>query len=193
MSPFSEKVDRYPAKLGLFTGITALAVRLHLKVLGGYMADIYLTRAGYQKLFEELQVLMQDRKKISQAIGEARLLGDISENAEYDSAKDAQAHNEARIVELEGKLSQVKIIEDLNIPADKVYIGAVVTLKDLKKDTEFTYMLVSPEEADYDKNMISILSPIGKALMGKAENEEVVINVPAGTLKYQVVKIERPK
>ncbi len=157
------------------------------------MADIYLTRAGYQKLFEELQVLMQDRKKISQAIGEARLLGDISENAEYDSAKDAQAHNEARIVELEGKLSQVKIIEDLNIPADKVYIGAVVTLKDLKKDTEFTYMLVSPEEADYDKNMISILSPIGKALMGKAENEEVVINVPAGTLKYQVVKIERPK
>jgi transcription elongation factor GreA len=154
--------------------------------------EVYLTREGYQKLYEELEALKKEKLEISKAIEEARLQGDISENAEYDAAKEAQAHNVARTSELEMKLSKVRIIEDQDIPSDKIYIGAIVSLKDLNEGDEFQYMLVSPEEADYEENKISLFSPIGKALMGKAEGEELDIQVPAGTLKYKVLKIERP-
>ncbi len=157
------------------------------------MADeVYLTRAGYQKLYDEFEKLKKERIKISSAIEEARLQGDISENAEYDAAKDAQAHNVARTSELEDKLAKVRIIEDENIPGDKIYIGAIVTLKDLDSDEKLQYMMVSPEESDYEENKLSIFAPIGKALMGKAEGEELEIKVPAGVLKYKVLKIERP-
>jgi len=155
--------------------------------------EVYLTRAGYQKLFDELEALKKDKLKISKAIEEARLQGDISENAEYDAAKEAQAHNVAKTSALETKLSKVRIIEDENIPSDKIYIGAIVTLKDLEEMEEFQYMMVSPEEANYDEDKISIFSPIGKALMGQPEGKEVDINVPAGVLKYKVLKIERPQ
>jgi len=157
------------------------------------MAEIYLTRAGYEKLREELEYLKNTkRREISKAIGEARAQGDISENAEYDAAKDAQGHCEARIVELEEKLSNVRIIEDLSIPSDKVYIGAKVTLKDLASGDEVQYMLVSAEEADYEHNKLSIVSPIGRGLMGKAVDQEVEIEAPAGNLSYRIIKIERP-
>ena len=155
--------------------------------------EVYLTRAGYQKLLQDLERLKTvERPKISKAIGEARLLGDISENAEYDAAKDAQAHCEARIVELEGKLGNVRIIEDQNIPADKVYIGAIVTLKDMEKGEDVKYMFVSPEEASYEENKLSIFSPIGKGLTAHQEGEEVEIHVPTGVQKYKILKIERP-
>ena len=157
------------------------------------MDATYLTRAGYQKLYKELEDLKSERIRIAKAIEEARLQGDISENAEYDAAKDAQAHNVARISEVEGKLANVRIIEDENIPNDKVYIGAFVSLRDLGNDEEFTYMLVSPEEADYEENKVSIFSPIGKALMGKAKNEKLEIKVPAGILRYEIIDIKRPK
>lgn len=98
------------------------------------MSDaVYLTRAGYEKLFKELEGLKSERLMIAKAIEEARLQGDISENAEYDAAKDAQAHNAAKMAEVETKLARVRIIEDENIPGDKIYIGAIVTLKDLYK------------------------------------------------------------
>ncbi len=156
--------------------------------------EVYLTRAGYEKLRTDLERLKTtERHKISKAIGEARLMGDISENAEYDSAKDAQAHNEARIADLETKLAKVRIIENENIPSDKVYIGAIVKLKDLESDEEITYTMVSPEESNYEEKKLSIFSPVGKGLMGKKEGEEVTIQVPAGTLKYKVLKIKRPK
>jgi transcription elongation factor GreA len=155
--------------------------------------EVYLTRAGYEKILAEFEQLKNvERRRISKAIGEARLQGDISENAEYDAAKDAQAHCEARIVELEGKLAHVRIIEDQAIPSDKVYIGAIVKLKDLDTDEEMTYMMVSPEEADFDQNKLSVFSPVGKGLIGKAEGEEVDIKVPAGLLRYKVLKIKRP-
>jgi len=157
------------------------------------MSEIYLTRAGYEKLRQELEYLKNTkRRELSKAIGEARAQGDISENAEYDAAKEAQGHCEARIAELEGKLSNVHIIEDMDIPADKVYIGAIVTLKDLDNGEEIQYSLVSPEEADYENNKISMMSPIGKGLMGKAADEEVEIQAPAGTLNYKILKIARP-
>mgnify|MGYP001606353693 FL=1 len=157
------------------------------------MNQIYLTRAGYQKLHDELDALQKQKRQISKAIGEARLQGDISENAEYDAAKDAQAHNAARIAELESKLAGVRIIEDENIPCDQIFIGAIVTLRDLKTQEKLEYMLVSPEEANYDENKISIQSPIGKALLGRREGEQTDINVPAGILQYKILKIKRPK
>ena len=158
------------------------------------MTDVvYLTRAGYQKLYDELEQLKSERIKISKAIEEARLQGDISENAEYDAAKEAQAHNVARTSEVEAKLARVRIIEDEDIPSDKIYIGAIVSLKDLDSKEEFQYMMVSPEEANYEENKLSIFAPIGKALMGHAVGEELKIKVPAGTLKYKILKIKRPK
>jgi transcription elongation factor GreA len=157
------------------------------------MADeVYLTRAGYQKIYSELEDAKRERVRLADVIEEARLQGDLSENAEYDAAKEKQGHLNARINDLESKLAQVRIIEDENIPSDKVYIGAVVTLMDLDTTEEMTYMLVSPEEANYEEDKISMTSPIGKALMGHAEGEELSIDVPAGTLNYQILKIERP-
>lgn len=155
--------------------------------------EVYLTRNGYEKLREELERLKTvERRKISKAIGEARLQGDISENAEYDAAKDAQGHCEARIAEMEMKLSNVRIIEDQRIPADRIYIGAIVTLQDVSTQSEVKYMLVSPEEADFENNKLSIFSPVGKGLMGHQVGDEVKVEVPAGVSTYKVLKIERP-
>ena len=155
--------------------------------------EVYLTREGLNKLQAQLESLKTtERQKIAKAIGEARAQGDISENAEYDAAKEAQAHNEARIAELELKLANVRIIENENIPSDKVFIGAVVTLLDVDTDEVLKYMLVSPEEASYEENKISVFSPIGKGLLGHKAGETLEISVPAGILKYKIKKIERP-
>ncbi len=154
--------------------------------------EVYLTRKGFQKLQQQLESLKTtERQKIAKAIGEARAQGDISENAEYDAAKEAQGHNEARIAELEAKLANVRIIENENIPADKIFIGAIVTLEDVDSDEEMTYMLVSPEEASYEENKISVFSPIGKGLLGHKEGETVAIKVPAGILNYKIKRIKR--
>jgi len=154
--------------------------------------DVYLTREFFHKLYDELEQLKKESLKIAKEIEAARLQGDLSENAEYDAAKEAQAHNAARRSDLEDKLARTKIIEDQDIPSDKIYIGAIATLKDLDTEEEMKYMMVSPEESSYDDNKISILSPIGKALLGHGKGEELKIEVPAGTLTYKVLKIERP-
>ncbi|MCX5681724.1 MAG: transcription elongation factor GreA [Candidatus Omnitrophica bacterium] len=152
--------------------------------------EVYLTKDGFAKLQQELERLKTvERVRISKAIGEARLMGDISENAEYDSAKDAQAHCEARIAELEGKLARVRIIENENIPKDKAFIGATVTLLDTDTEQEERYTLVSHEEANYEEGKISIQSPIGKALLGRGIKETVSINVPAGVLTYKIIRL----
>lgn len=156
------------------------------------MADLYLTREGYEKLMHELEGLKTTRRReLSRAVAQARAHGDISENAEYDAAKDAQALNEKKIAELEGKLSQVRIIENENIPADQVLIGATVLLKDLASNEEFSYTFVSEEESDYAQGKISISSPIGSGLFGHKVGETVEIKVPAGILKYKIIKISR--
>ena len=155
--------------------------------------EVYLTREGFHKLQTQLESLKTtERQKIAKAIGEARAQGDISENAEYDAAKEAQAHNESKIADLESKLTNVRIIENEKIPSDKVYIGAIVSLKDLDSDEDLKYMLVSPEEASYEESKISVFSPIGKALLGHKAGETLEIKVPAGTLNYKIKKIERP-
>lgn len=156
------------------------------------MDDLYLTRNGYEKLVEELNYLKNEkRKKLSRAIGEARAHGDISENAEYDAAKDAQGMNEKHIAELEYKLARARIIENENISNDEVLIGATVTLKDIDSDEVLEYMLVSEAEADYAQGKISVTSPVGTALLNHKEKDIVEIKVPAGILKYEVLKIIR--
>lgn len=155
-------------------------------------ADIYLTREGYEKLKEEIKFLKTVRRQeISEEIRKARLHGDISENAEYDAAKEAQALNEKRIVELEEKLSRARILDDENLSEDEVLIGATVKLKDLDSGEELQYTLVSEVEADFSQNKISITSPVGKGLLGHKENEIVEIKIPAGILKYKILKISR--
>ena len=156
------------------------------------LGDIYLTRAGFEKLQEELEFLKTvKRRQLAKAVGEARSHGDISENAEYDAAKEAQGLNEKKIAELEHSLSHAQILDDKNIPKDEVLLGATVTLKDLDTNEEFQYMLVSEAEADYGEGKISATSPVGKGLLGHKENEVAEINIPAGTLRYKILKITR--
>lgn len=154
--------------------------------------DIYLTSEGYEKLRSELEYLRTVRRvQLSREIGEARSHGDISENAEYDAAKEAQGLNEKKIAELEDKLSRAKIIDDLDIPKDKIYIGATAKLKNLDTGEDIQYTLVAAEEADFSKGKISISSPVAKGLLGRGENESVEIKVPAGILKYKILKVSR--
>lgn len=156
------------------------------------MDEIYLTREGYEKLCEELEFLRTvKRRELSRAVGEARAHGDISENAEYDAAKDAQGMNEKRIAELEEKLANARIINNEDMPKDEVLIGAHVELRDLDTNEVITYMLVSETEADYNEGKISVTSPVGEALLHHREKDIVEIKVPAGIIKYEVLKISR--
>jgi transcription elongation factor GreA len=156
------------------------------------MNEIYLTRAGYEKLVEELEYLKTvKRKQLSKAVGDARAHGDISENAEYDAAKDAQALNEKRIAELEEKLARGRIINDEDMPTGEVLIGASVQIKDLDSGEVLEYTLVSEAEADYNAGKISVSSPVGSALLNHKEKDIVEIKVPAGILKYEIIKISR--
>ena len=156
------------------------------------MSDIYLTRSGHQKLMQELEYLKTvKRRQLSKAIGEARAHGDISENAEYDAAKDAQGLNEKKISELEDKLASARILDDTGMSSDEVLIGAKVKLKDLDSGEELEYTLVSGMEADYESGKISITSPIGAGLLNHKLDEVVEIKIPAGILKYKILKISR--
>lgn len=156
------------------------------------MEEIYLSKEGYEKAMKELEFLKTVRRReLSKEIGKARQLGDISENAEYDAAKEAQGMNEKRIAELENKMARARILDDTNMPKDRVLIGATVTLKDLDTQEEFQYTLVSEIEANISQGKISTTSPVGKGLLGKKENETAEIKIPAGILKYKVIKITR--
>ncbi len=157
------------------------------------MSDtIYLTRERLVELEAELRDLKTNgRKRMAAAISEARGHGDLSENAEYDAAKEEQQHLEAKILRIEVTLSKAKMIDAKDLPNDKVYILSKVKLKDLKSNDSSEYLLVAPEEANYENNKISVTSPIGKALLGRRKGEFVDIQVPAGMLKYQIEEINR--
>ncbi|HUI65011.1 MAG TPA: transcription elongation factor GreA [Bacteroidota bacterium] len=158
----------------------------------GGKETVYLTRERLVEIEQELRDLkVNGRKVIAQKIADARGHGDLSENAEYDAAKEEQQHLELKISRLETTLSRAKIIEARDLPNDKVYILSRVKLKDLKTDEMHEYLLVSPEESNYEENKISVTSPIGKALLGKVKGDLVDITVPAGKLKYQILDINR--
>ncbi|MBI4427631.1 MAG: transcription elongation factor GreA [Ignavibacteriales bacterium] len=159
---------------------------------GNNNGKIYLTRERLVELEQELRELkMNGRTEVAQKIAEARSYGDLTENAEYDAAKEAQEHLEMKISKIEETLARASIIHSSDLPNDKVYILSYVKLKEIRTGQVIEYRLVSPEEADFDKNKISITSPIGKGLMGKTKGEKVQIKVPAGTLEYQILEINR--
>jgi transcription elongation factor GreA len=152
---------------------------------------IYLSQEGYDKLKMELEELKGvKRPEISKKIAEARDFGDLKENAEYHAAKEAQAVLEAKILQLEQTMNRAKVLKKNDIASDKVTILSQVRLKDMKRDLEVEYILVSPEESDFKQNKISTTSPVGKALLGKQKGDVVEVKVPAGILKYEVMDLK---
>ncbi|MBR9975452.1 MAG: transcription elongation factor GreA [Bacteroidetes bacterium] len=143
------------------------------------------------ELEKELQAMKgKGRAEMAGKIAEARAHGDLSENAEYDAAKEEQGLFELRISKLEGLLSRARIIEKNELPTDAVYILSDVTLEDLIHGGTVTYRLVSPEEADFEKNKISVTSPIGKAMLKKKIGDVVKVQVPAGSLEYKILDVK---
>lgn len=152
----------------------------------------YLSREGYEKLEAELKDLKtRGRKEIAQDIAEARAKGDLSENAEYDAAKEAQGMLEKRIAELENALANARILDEEDIQTDKAYLLSTVTIYNHTVDKEVKYTLVSKDEANFKENKISVDSPIGQAILGSEIGEIVEVDVPAGTLKLEIKNIER--
>ncbi len=153
---------------------------------------VYLKRSRLVELEEKLRSLkMNGRKSIAEKIAEARSHGDLSENAEYDAAKEAQSHLELKIGKLENLLSRVKILEPDDIPDGEVFVLTDVKVKDINRDEVITYTLVSPDEADFEQDKISVISPLGKALMGKKVGDIVKVEVPASELEYKILEINK--
>jgi transcription elongation factor GreA len=153
---------------------------------------VYLTRERLLEMEAELRELKtKGRKEMAQKIAEARGHGDLTENAEYDAAKEAQQHLELRIGKLEQTLARAQIIDGKSLPNDKAYILSTVKVVDLNSKREYAYKLVSQEESNFEQNKISVASPVGKALLGKKKGEVVKINVPAGVLEYKIIDIGR--
>lgn len=152
----------------------------------------YFTKEGLEKLQGELERLKSvDRPAISQQIAEAREKGDLSENAEYDAAKNAQGMLELRISKLEETLSQARIIDESQLDLSKVSILSKVKLKNLKNNAVMSYTLVPENEADIKAGKISISSPISRGLLGKEKGDTVEINVPAGLMTFKIMEISR--
>jgi len=152
----------------------------------------YMSQEGYDKLKEKLNHLMTEkRRECASDLQHARSFGDLSENAEYDAAKEAQGLLEKRIHELESQLSSVEILDDQQIDASRAFLGASVHLKDLSREKELTYVLVSKEEADLKHGKISVESPVGRSLLGKRKGDQVTVEIPAGTLRYEILGISR--
>ncbi len=153
---------------------------------------VYLTRARLLELERQLhEMKTKGRAEMAGKIAEARSHGDLSENAEYDAAKEEQGLFELRVKKMEDMLARARIIESNDLPNDAVYILSNVHLRDTRTGEEFHYLLVSPEEADFEQNKISVTSPIGKALLKKKIGEVVHIQVPAGFLEYTILGISR--
>jgi transcription elongation factor GreA len=151
---------------------------------------IPMSKTGHQKLKEELSRLeRRDRIEVMKAIEVARGHGDLKENAEYHAAKERQGLIEGRILELKDKLSRAEVIDCTKVDRDRVVFGTVVSLLDLDTDQEISYQLLGPEEADVKKGSISVLSPLGKSLIGKEIGDEVLAKTPGGTREFEVVDI----
>lgn len=153
--------------------------------------QIPMTKDGAQRLKDELQRLKhEERPKVVEAIATAREHGDLSENAEYDAAKEQQAFIESRIRELEDKLARARVIDPAEIQMDTVAFGATVDLVDESTGSQVRYQIVGDDEADIKENKISISAPIARALIGRGEEEVVEVQAPGGTRTYEIVGID---
>lgn len=156
------------------------------------MDQVILTQEGYEKLKEELRRLKTvKRVEVAKQLETARAHGDLSENAEYETAKEAKAQLESRIRTLEEKLMRAKVVDVRDAPTDKVYFGTTVELKNKKSGDKVVFTFVAEDETDISKGKLSITTPIGKQLLGHGVGETVEVKVPAGVIPYEILKISR--
>ena len=156
------------------------------------MDKVILTREGFEKLAADLNFLKtKKRREVANQLEHARALGDLRENAEYETAKEAKHQLESRIASLEARLSRAQIVDTRDLPSDKAYLGVTLDLKNHTTGDTVRYTLVAQDEADFSKGKISVTSPIGKGLLGKGPKEVVEIQVPAGKIKFEILKIAR--
>ncbi len=152
---------------------------------------IPMTPEGHKRIQEELKNLIRiERPKVIQDIAEARAHGDLSENAEYDAAKERQGFVEGRISEINGKLAYAQVIDVTEIETDKIIFGTTVKLFDVESESEVTYRIVGQDEADIKQGLISVNSPVAKALIGHVVDDEVHIKVPSGIRVYEIIDIQ---
>ena len=156
------------------------------------MSRAPITKAGSERLRSELERLKStERPRIIAAIAEARAHGDLKENAEYHAAREQQGFCEGRIKDIEAKLSNAQVIDVTKMPNNgRVIFGATVTVLNLDSDEEQTYRIVGDDEADFKQNLISVNSPIARGLIGKEEDDVVVIKTPGGEVEFEVIKVE---
>lgn len=153
---------------------------------------VYLTEEGLEKLKKELRFLKtKERARIAQSIQEAREKGDLTENAEYDAAKEEQGHLEARIARMETTISKARLVDEKQVDTSKAYILSNVRVRNHKTGSEQTYQLVSPHEANLREGKISVKSPIGQGLLGREVGDVVEVDVPAGSVKLEILEISR--
>lgn len=165
---------------------------LLLYIINSMSEPIYLSKEGRIKLEGELRRLkFEERPKLLAEIKRAKELGDLSENAEYHAAKEAQGHLERKINEIEDKMARIVSFDTDKIPSDKVYLFAKVLVRDVRDGEETEYTIVPADEADVENDKISVKSPIGAGLMGKAVGEKAEITAPAGKIIYEILKISR--
>ena len=158
------------------------------------MKRIPITRQGYRDLMSELTRLKRvDRVQVIKAIEEARSHGDLSENAEYDAAKEKQALVEGKIRDIESRLTHPEIIDTKNLPSDRVVFGSMVLLENLDTGEQVQYEIVGPDESDVKQGKISSSSPVGRALIGKKVDDEVSVRAPGGIRNFQVTRISLPQ
>jgi transcription elongation factor GreA len=154
------------------------------------VSRIPMSRAGYKKLRKELERLKKkDRPDVVRAIEVARAHGDLSENAEYHAAKERQGMIEGRMLELKDKLGRAEVIDCSKVSCDRAVFGTIVTLADMDTDEEVSYQLLGPEEADVKKGSISVLSPLGRSIIGKTVGDEVLAKTPGGTREFELLDI----
>ena len=153
------------------------------------MGETYMSRAGYQKLEKDLEKLKEEKKQLSQEIADTRAQGDLSENFGYHAARAKQGEVLKRIHEIEEKLKNARLTEDLKVPKDEARIGATVHLKDDDGD-DYEYTFVGPDEADPLKGKISVMSPLAQAVLGAKVGQTVTAQLPAGQRVFKVVKVE---
>lgn len=150
---------------------------------------IPISRQGFHQLEHELERLKSERPAIIQAIKEAREEGDLRENAGYDAARERQGMTEARISYIESRMSQLQIVDLDTLGGDKVIFGATVAVEDLDTGESKNFTLLGPDEADYANGSISVLSPVGRALLGREAGDEVAVDVPRGRVSYEIISI----
>jgi transcription elongation factor GreA len=151
---------------------------------------VYMTQQGYDKMKAELEEFKSvGRKEAARAIAEAREKGDLSENAEYDAAKDHQGLLEARISEMEGKIGAARIIDESMLDANVVGVLSTVVIKNIKMNKEFTYKLVPESEADLKLGRLAVSSPVGQGLLGKQVGDSASVNTPNGSIEFKILKI----